>query len=41
MPLIIIFITYYYFAKKDLVFKANVIYIFYNFCDFFLKILCF
>jgi len=29
--LIFIFITYYYLAKKDPIFK---IYIFYNFCDF-------
>ena len=37
--LILIFITYYYLAKKkDLIFKANFIYIFYNFCDsFFLE----
>ena len=32
--LIFIFITYYYLAKKDPIFKANFIYIFYNFCDF-------
>ena len=33
-PLIFIFKTYYYLAKKDPIFKANFIF-FYNFCDFF------
>ena len=32
-PLIFIFITYNYLAKKDPIFKANFIYAFYNFCD--------
>ena len=40
--LIFIFITYYYLAKKDPIFRKNFIYIFYNFCDFvFFLILCF
>ena len=39
-PLILIFITYYYLAKKTPIFKANFIYIFYNFCDFLINIVC-
>jgi len=34
-PLIFIFITYYYLAKKPPIFKGSFIYIFYNFYDFF------